>query len=154
MTYEGARLLSSFSFDLISECYVCCGDNLKWFALDCASCEGVSTSGNAVVTSQEYATRIEVAYNLLVGMNHLAAFYQLYKARLTRVHSPSTTMSSCRLPKNRKQTCWTVKEALKGFYGYPWVGGVANGTKYISSDLSSHDTHLYSDTEALQLIHR
>jgi len=39
--------------------------------------EGFSTSGNAVVTSQEHAARTEVAYNLLDDMNGLAAFSQL-----------------------------------------------------------------------------
>jgi len=41
--------------------------------------------------SQVHATRTEVAYNLLDGMNHLAAFFQLHKAWLTCIHSPSTT---------------------------------------------------------------
>jgi len=54
-----------------------------------------------------------LSYNLLDGMNRLSVFFQLRKARLTRVHSPSTTMDSCRLPKNRKQTHWAVKEASK-----------------------------------------
>ena len=74
----------------------------RLLALDCASCEGFSTSGNAVFTSQEHAARTEVAYNLLDGMNRLAmgttilsmvllaAFFQLCRARLTRLHSPST----------------------------------------------------------------
>ena len=41
-------------------------------ALNCASYEGFSTSGNTVVTSQEHAARTEVAYNLLDSMNRLA----------------------------------------------------------------------------------
>ena len=44
-------------------------------------------SGNTVVTSQEYAARTEVAYNLLDDMSGLAAFFQLRKAWLTRLHS-------------------------------------------------------------------
>ena len=44
----------------------------RLLALDCGSCEGFSTSGNAVVTSREHAARTEVAYNLLDSMNRLA----------------------------------------------------------------------------------
>jgi len=44
----------------------------RLLALDCDSCEGFSTSGNAVFTSQEHAARTEVAYNLLNGMHRLA----------------------------------------------------------------------------------
>ena len=104
----------------------------RLIALDCVSCEGFSTSGNAVFTSQEHAARTEVAYNLLDGMNRLAmghgyyiihglaAFFQLRKARLTP--SPSTMMGSLRQQKNGKQTRWAAKEASKAFYGYPRVG--------------------------------
>ena len=84
----------------------------RLIALDCASCEGFSTSGNAVFTSQEHAARTEDAYNLLDGMNRLAmghgyyiihglaAFFQLRRARLTP--SPSTMMGSLRQPKKRE----------------------------------------------------
>ena len=60
----------------------------RLLALDCASCEGFSTS-------QEHAARTEVTYNLLDGMNRLAmvhgyyiihglaAFFQLRRAWLT-----------------------------------------------------------------------
>jgi len=68
--------------------------------------EGFSTSGNAVVTSQEHAARTEVTYNLLEDMNGLAAISQLCKGQLTCVHLPSTTMGSRRLSKNGKQTHW------------------------------------------------
>ena len=116
----------------------------RLLALNCASCEGFSTLGNAVFTSQEHAARTEVAYNLLDGMNRLAmghgyyvapdggsrarlyiihglaAFFQLRKARLTP--SPSTMMGSLRQQKNGKQTRWAAKEASKAFYGYPRAG--------------------------------
>ena len=84
----------------------------RLIALDCAFCEGFSTSGNAVFTSQEHAARTEVAYNLLDSMNRLAmghgyyiirglaAFFQLRGARLTP--SPSTMMVSLRQPKKRE----------------------------------------------------
>jgi len=51
------------AFDLIRECYV-----------EATTSECFSTSGNAVVTSQEHAARTEVAYNLLDDMNGFAAF--------------------------------------------------------------------------------
>ena len=44
--------------------------------------------------SQEQVARqssTEVVYNLLDSMNCLTAFFQLHKARLTHVHSPSST---------------------------------------------------------------
>jgi len=81
--HESTTLFSSFNFFLllIRERYVVA-----------TTSEGFSTSGNAVVTSQERAARTKVAYNLLDDMNGLAAFSQLCKGQLTRVHSPSTTM--------------------------------------------------------------
>jgi len=84
--------------------------------------EGFSTSGNAVVTSQEHAARTKVTYNLLEDMNGLAAFSQLCKGQLTCIHLPSTTMGSRRLSKNGKQTHRAVKEASKAFYGYLRAG--------------------------------
>jgi len=71
------------TFDLVKECYVVA-----------TTSERFSMSGNAVVTSQEHAARTEVAYNLLDDMNGLAAFSQLCKGQLTRVHTLSTTMGS------------------------------------------------------------
>jgi len=44
--------------------------------------------------SQEQATRTEFhggRYNLLDSRNCLTAFFQLHKARLTHVHSPSSS---------------------------------------------------------------
>jgi len=64
----------------------------RLLALDCASYESFSKSGNTVVTVTEHAARPDVPYNLLDCMNHLATFFQLFKAWLARVHSPSTTM--------------------------------------------------------------
>ena len=48
------------TFDFIRERYVVA-----------TTSEGFSTSGNAVLTSQERAARTEVAYNPLDGMNRL-----------------------------------------------------------------------------------
>jgi len=60
--------------------------------LDCASYEAFLKSGNTVVTVTEHAAGTDVAYNLLDCMNRLAAFFQLCKARLACVYSPSTIM--------------------------------------------------------------
>ena len=65
---EGARFFPVLAFDLIRECYTL----WRLLSLDYASCEGFSTLGNAVVTSQEHAAKTEVVYNLLGGMNCLA----------------------------------------------------------------------------------
>ena len=90
---EGARFFSSFSL-WVDKGTLRCGDNFwsDFFALYCASCEGFSTSGNAVLP--HWNKKWEVAYNRLDGMNRLAAFIQLRKTRLTYVHSPSTTVVS------------------------------------------------------------
>ena len=120
----------------------------------------LSTSGNAVFISQEHAA--EVTYNLLDSMIRLAlgtilsmVFFQLCRAQLTRLHSPSTMMGSRRQPKNGKQTHWSAKAASKAFYmGSRGQGGVANRTLYIfSPEMSSHD-HLSTGHGALRLVHR
>ena len=54
----------------------------RLLALDCASCEGFSTSGNAVVTSQEHAARTEDGWHELschgyYSIHGLEAFFQL-----------------------------------------------------------------------------
>ena len=70
----------------------------RLFALDCASYEDFSISGNTAVTvtgtCKLQGQRSFIAYNLLEGMNHLASFFQLHEAQLAHVHSHSTTSSS------------------------------------------------------------
>jgi len=90
-------------------------------------------------------------YHIIHG---LAAFFQLLRAWLTCLHSPSTMMGSCRQPKNGKQTHWAAKKASKTFYGY-LQGWVANCTQYIFfSEMSIAVIMLVLDMEALQLVHR
>ena len=116
----------------------------RLLALDCASCEGITMSGNTVVTSQEHAARSEVAYNLLNGMNWLAVFIQLCKARLTCIHSPSTPVVSHRLLRSR--LVGRRKRLQKPSMGTWYRGQVVS---LHSPELSSHNR-----AEPFVLVHR
>ena len=93
--HEGTRLFSSFSFWLDKGTPTLHCGNKRLLALNGASCEGFQHQE----TWCHLTAKAEVAHNLLDGMNHLAAFFQLHKPRLSCVHSHSTTMGSCKLPK-------------------------------------------------------
>ena len=89
------------AFDLIRERYVVATTSEATSWLDCVSCEGFSTSRNAVFISQQHAARTEVTYNLLDGMNRLAmgTFLSMVLQPFSSfaehgLHSPSTTMGS------------------------------------------------------------
>ena len=152
---EGARLFSSFSFWL-DKGMLRCDDNfwsnflhsivlvMKTFHLHCNLTGTYSKNRGRLQSVGRHGSSCHGYYNI----HGLAAFFQLCRARLTRLHSPSTTMGSRGRPKNRKQTRWEAKEASKTFYGYPWAG--------MSS--KSYTVHLFSwnvlDMKALRLVHR
>ena len=152
---EGARLFSSFSFWLdkgMLHCDINFWSNflhsivlvMKAFHRHCNLTGTYSKNRGRLQSVGRHGSSCHGYYNI----HGLAAFFQLRKARLTRLHSPSTTMGSRGRPKNKKQTRWEAKEASKTFYGYPWAG--------MSS--KSYTVHLFSwnvlDTKALRLVHR
>ena len=149
---EGARFFPVLAFDLIRECYTL----WRLLSLDYASCEGFSTLGNAVVTSQEHAAKTEVVYNLLGGMNCLAMnrlamgtvscmvlqpfssfaehglhVYTLPPPWWTHIDSQTT---GSRLIMGQQMT---LQMPSMGTHGQGWV---ANRTQYIfSPEMSSHE---------------
>ena len=86
--HEGVRLFSSLVFAQIRERYIEATTSEVTFVLVVKAFQHQETQ---LSPSQEHAARTEVAYNLLDSLNHLTAFFQLCKALLTRIHSPSTT---------------------------------------------------------------
>ena len=100
------------AFDLVRERYVVATTSE---ATSCARFWRLSTSGN-------------VAYNLLDGMNRLAMastilsmvlqpFFRFRRARLTRLHFPSTTMGSLDGHKTGNRHVGG-EGGFKAFYGY------------------------------------
>jgi len=106
------------AFDLIRECqrYIVATSNFLHSTVLVVKAFNIRKHGCHLTA------RAEVAHNLLDGMNHLAAIFQLHKPLLSRVHSRSTTMGSCKLPKNRKQTRWVAEEVSKALYVYLQAG--------------------------------
>ena len=98
----------------------------RLLALDCASCEGFSKSGNTVFTSQEHAARTEVACDLLDGINRLAMGTMVLQPSSSfaehGLHSPSTTMGSRRQLKKQKADSLGDEG---GFESLLWVQGFA-----------------------------
>ena len=106
---EGARLFSSFSF---CERYV-----LKAFQRQESSFHLTGTyhsKNRGRLQSVGWHESSCHGYYIIHG---LAAVFQLCRAQLTCLHSPSTMMGSRRQPKNGKQTHWVAKETSKTFYG-------------------------------------
>ena len=84
--------------------------------LGSASYEAFSKAGNTVVTVT--GTRSEDRCHLQSVGIVLQLFSRFPKHGL-RAYTLPPPLSSHRLPKNGKQTLWTVKEASQAFYGYP-----------------------------------
>ena len=82
-----------------------------------SSYEAFSKSGNAVVTVTGTAVRTDVTYNLLDCMNHLAGFFQLRKAWLAHVHSPSTVKHLYTVKKRKAD----MMDGEGGFTSLLWV---------------------------------
>jgi len=97
-------------------------------ALDCASCESFSTSGNSchlTGTCSKNRGHLQSVgrhesschgYYIILG---LAAFFWLRRARLTCLHSPSTTMGSRRHPKKNGKHADSL--GGEGFKSLLWV---------------------------------
>ena len=158
---EVERLFSSFSFWL--------GNNtlwrqlLKWLlTLDyIASCEGFSTSGNAVFTSQEHATRTKVAYNLLDGMNRLAMDhgYYMYIIQLHRaqLYTLSLHYDGLALTAKKQEADSSDKGGFNSVL-HVWAPTSSGERQMIHSTSSLLKwvavIVLILDTEALWLVHR
>ena len=121
----------------------------RLLTLDCASCEGFSTSRNAFFISKEHAAGTEVAYNPLDGMNCLAmgtiyypwsfssfAEHGLHAYTLPPprwAHLDSQKKTGSRLIGRWRR----LRKPSMGSCGQGWA---ANRTQYIfSPEMSSHD---------------
>jgi len=128
------------AFGLMRECYVVATTLKQLLTLNCASCEGFSTSGNAFVTSQEHATRTEIAYNLLDGINHLQPFSSFAKHGLHTYTLPPPWWAHVDCQKMGSRLVGQWRRLQKPSMGTRMQGWVANGTQYIfSPKISSHD---------------
>ena len=161
---EGARLFSSFSFWLDKGINATSWRQLlkQLLALDWSSCEGFSMSGNTVFTScskdrgrlQSVGWRESSCHGYYI-IHGFAAFFQLCRARLSRLHSPSTTMSSCRQPKKWEADSLGGEGGLKSLLWVP-VGRGERQIVHSTSSLLKWVTVivLVLDTKALRLVHR
>ena len=152
--HKGKRLFSSFSFWIDTGNTALWRQLLKWLlALDCARCEGFSMSGNSCHITGTCSNN-KVAYNRWTAWIVLQPFFQLHKAGLTCIHSPSNTVGSLRLPKTGKQTHWEAKETSNAFY---WYLQARVSGKWYTVHLSWNEQPLvlrHSDLDTLWLVQR